>query len=148
MGINCFNRFLAEVSTNLQKIKGKKEARQMTQFFHLLFELCLRYSHFYLKNVKIHLHGVPLGPFWSAKYLNFGGESCEIRILSRSIQEAYILRKVKNQVLLFPLKRELNLTDLTVYIRGDFPFYFKEVNGNSEADTIVDGNWKVLQGNL
>ena len=120
----------------------------MTQFFHLLFELCLRYSHFYLKNVKIHLHGVPLGPFWSAKYLNFGGESCEIRILSRSIQEAYILRKVKNQVLLFPLKRELNLTDLMVYIRGDFPFYFKEVNGNSEADTIVDGNWKVLQGNL
>ena len=115
----------------------------MTQFFHLLFELCLRYSYFYFIFM-----GSPFGPFWSAKYLNFGGESCEIRILSRSIQEAYILRKVKNQVLLFPLKRKLNLTDLMVYIRGDFPFYFKELNGSSEADTIVDGNWKVLQGNL
>ena len=32
----------------------------------------------------------PFGPFWSAKYLNFGGEYCKIRILSRSIQETYI----------------------------------------------------------
>ena len=29
----------------------------------------------------------PFGPFWSAKYLHFGGESCEIRILPRSIKE-------------------------------------------------------------
>ena len=39
--------------------------------------------------------GLPFGPFWSAKYLNFGGESCEIRILSCSIQETYKFRKVK-----------------------------------------------------
>ena len=45
--------------------------------------------------------GSPFGPFWSAKYLNFGVESCETRILSRSIQETYPLRKMKNQVLLF-----------------------------------------------
>ena len=32
----------------------------------------------------------PYGPFWSTKYLNFGGESCEIRILSHSIQETNI----------------------------------------------------------
>ena len=57
--INCFNRFrfLAEVSTNLQKStilgnlrtitqEGKKEIRQMTPFFHLLFELCLCDIHF------------------------------------------------------------------------------------------------------
>ena len=37
----------------------------------------------------------PVGPFWSAKYLNFGGENCEIRNLSRSIQETYTLRKMK-----------------------------------------------------
>ena len=30
------------------------------------------------------------GSFWSAKYLNFGGESCEIRILSCSIEETHI----------------------------------------------------------
>ena len=32
-----------------------------------------------------------LGPFRSAKYLNFGGDSCDIRISSRSIQETYTL---------------------------------------------------------
>ena len=45
--------------------------------------------------------GTLFSPFWSAKYLNFGGESCEIRTFSRSIQETYILREVKNQVLIF-----------------------------------------------
>ena len=29
------------------------------------------------------------GPFWSTKYLNFGDESCEIRILPSSTQEIY-----------------------------------------------------------
>ena len=43
----------------------------------------------------------PFGPFWSTKYPNFGGESCEIRILSCSIQETYTLRKMKNQVHFF-----------------------------------------------
>ena len=42
--------------------------------------------------------GSPFGPFWSAKYLNFGGESCETRILSRSIQETYTSRNVKNNL--------------------------------------------------
>ena len=45
--------------------------------------------------------GSPFGPFWFAKYLNFGGESCEIRIQSQSIQETYTLWNMKNQVLLF-----------------------------------------------
>ena len=52
------------------------------------------------------------GSFWSVKYLNFRGESCEIRILSRSLQETYTLRKVKNQVSLFLLSWEPNLSDL------------------------------------
>ena len=43
-------------------------------------------------------------PFWSAKHLNFGDESREVRILSRSIQETYTLTKVKNQVLPFSIK--------------------------------------------
>ena len=52
--VNCFNqlRFLAEVSTKLQKKhfldnlravtqEGSMETRQMTPFFHLLFPICL-----------------------------------------------------------------------------------------------------------
>lgn len=31
--------------------------------------------------------GGTFGPFWCAKNMNFGGESFEIRVLSRSIQE-------------------------------------------------------------
>ena len=42
-----------------------------------------------------------LPPFWS-----FGGQNCEIRILSYSVQETYTFRKVKNQVLLFLLNWE------------------------------------------
>ena len=40
-------------------------------------------------------------PFWSVKYLNFGSVSCEIRILSRSIQETYTLRKLKTRFYFF-----------------------------------------------
>ena len=36
-----------------------------------------------------------------AKHLDFGGESCGIRILSHSIEETYTLRKVKTQDLIF-----------------------------------------------
>ena len=60
--------------------------------------------------------GSSLCPFWSPKYLNFGSVSSETRILSRSIQETYTLRKVKNQVLLFLSSWEPNLSDLMVYI--------------------------------
>ena len=38
--------------------------------------------------------GFSFGSFWSAKYLNFGSESCENRILSRLIQETYTMRKI------------------------------------------------------
>ena len=38
----------------------------------------------------------PFGPLWSAKYLHFGFESCEIRTLSSYIQETCTLRKIKN----------------------------------------------------
>ena len=40
-------------------------------------------------------------PFWPVKYLNFGSVSCEIRILSRSIQETYTLRKLKTRFYFF-----------------------------------------------
>ena len=45
--------------------------------------------------------GSSFRPFWSAKYLNFGGVSCEIRILSRLVQETYTLRKVKTRFYFF-----------------------------------------------
>ena len=57
---------------------------------------CLGNSFLHLKIARIYFHeGTPFNSFWSAKYLNFGVESCEIRILSRSIQETYTLRKVR-----------------------------------------------------
>ena len=64
-------RFLAEVSTNLQKMPyfqqfkdhnsgGKKnKLDKWPHFFHLIFELCLWYSFSNLKNIKICFHGVP-----------------------------------------------------------------------------------------
>ena len=64
--------------------------------------LTVQESHFAFENCQ---NSFSWGPsfdlFSSAKYLNFRGESCEIRILFRSIQETYTLRKVKKQVLLF-----------------------------------------------
>ena len=101
------------------------------------------YSFLYVKIVKIHFHRVTLSPFWSTKYLNFGGESCEIRILPRSIQETYILRKVKNQVLLFlsswlfflwSIIIQIKLLNLSLFyyyyscleIRNLFPFYLSQ----------------------
>ena len=66
MDMNCYNRlrFLTEVSTNLQKMhffgnlriisqKGKKESGQMTQFFHLLFELTVFHIHFCIWKISI-----------------------------------------------------------------------------------------------
>ena len=61
--------------------------------------------------------GPLFGLFWSAKYLNFGGESCEIKILSHPIQETYTLRKVKSQVSLFHSSWQPNLSDFMVDIR-------------------------------
>ena len=116
--INGLNglRFLAEVSTNLQKCTIFDSLRTITQdgktrqtaHFLIKFLSSLWYSFLYLKILKIHFHGV-------CKNLNFGGESCKIRILSRSIQETYTLRKLKKQVLLFLLSWEPNLSDLMVY---------------------------------
>ena len=115
--INCFSRFrfLAEVSTNLQKMHyfgqfkdhnsgRKKEIRQMTLFFiYFLSSVCD--IHFCIwKLSKFIFMGSSLCLFWSAKYLNLAGASCEIWNLPHSNQETYTLKKVKNQVLLFLLK--------------------------------------------
>ena len=60
--------------------------------------------------------GLSFGPFWSAKYLYFGGESCEIKILSLSIHETCTLRKMKNQVFTFSIELRINLGSLQVQI--------------------------------
>ena len=71
--VNCFNtlRFLAEVSTNLQKLhfldnlrpitqEGSTETRQMTPFFIYFFcSNWLKYSFSYLTMVKFHFLVVP-----------------------------------------------------------------------------------------
>ena len=90
---------------NLRPItrERKKEIRQITLIVSSTFwVLTVCDIHFYIwKLPKFIFMGSSFRPFWHAKYLNYGCVSCEIRILSRLIQEKYSLRKVKNQVLLF-----------------------------------------------
>ena len=86
------------IFVNLRTIsqEGKKETRQMTPFFSSTFWTLFAVFIFVFEKCKnLFSWGTPFGPFWSVKYLHFGGESCEIRILSCSIQETYTLRKVK-----------------------------------------------------
>ena len=68
-----------------------------------------------LKLRKFIFVGTSFRLFQSAKYLNFGGVSCEIRNFPLLIQETYTLRKVKKQVLLFLSSWEPNLSDLMFY---------------------------------
>ena len=57
----------------------------MTPFFiYFLNSNCLRYSFLYL-----------FGPFWFAKYLNFGSKSCEIGILFRFDSRSILIKKSK-----------------------------------------------------
>ena len=84
-------RFLAEVNINLQKIhycwqskdynSGKKKGNL------LLF--CLIFIFVFEKCQNSFSMGPSFGPFWSAKYPDFRGESYEIKILSHLIQETY-----------------------------------------------------------
>ena len=68
----------------------KKKTRLMISFFHLLFELFVIFSFVFEKCQNYFSWGHRFNTFRSVKYLNFWGESCEIRILTRSIQETYI----------------------------------------------------------
>ena len=101
---------------NLRPItrERKKEIRQITLIVSSTFwVLTVCDIHFYIwKLPKFIFMGSSFRPFWHAKYLNYGCVSCEIRILSRLIQETYSLRKVKNQVLLFLSSWKPDLSDL------------------------------------
>ena len=104
---------------NLRTItqERKKEIRQWTPFLTSNFwVLTVCYIHLCIwKLPKFIFMGSSFCPFWPAKYLNFGGVSCETRILPRSIQKTYTLSKVKNQVLFFRSSWEPNLSDVMVY---------------------------------
>ena len=90
---------------------GNKEIRQMTSFFHLLFELCLWYSIFYLKIVKIHFHGVLLSSIlvckipefwrcklWDQKFASF--DSGNIHTKESKKTRFYFFYRVENQIYL------------------------------------------------
>ena len=79
---NCRNGTIFDSLRNITQ-KGKDKTRQMNPgFFHLLFELKLLVIFiFVFENCQNSFSwGPPFGSFWSAKYQNFGGESCEIRM--------------------------------------------------------------------
>ena len=63
----------------------------MAPFFHLRFELYLLVMFIFVfeKYLNSFSFGPPFGPFWYAKYLNCGGECCEIRILFCLNQQTY-----------------------------------------------------------
>ena len=88
---------------NLRTITKERKKKLGKWFFSSTFwGVTVCDIHFCIwKLSKFIFMGSSLSPFWSAKYLNFGSVSSETRILSRSVQETYTLRKVKNQVLLF-----------------------------------------------
>ena len=75
----------------------------MTPFFFLstlqyfFLTVCNIYFCICLKIIKIHFLGVPppFGPFWSAKYLNFGSRNCVIRILSRFDSRSILIKENK-----------------------------------------------------
>ena len=82
--VNCFNqlRFLAKVSTKLQKKhfldnlrtvtqKGRIEARQMTPFSSTFPNLFVIFISKFENDQNWFSCGLPVGPFWSVKYLNF-----------------------------------------------------------------------------
>ena len=136
---NCKKRtILGSLRTITQDAKTKNKTRQMTPFFLLLFRrhLFVIFIFVFENCQNSFLWSPPFSPFWSAKYLKFWVESCEIRILLRSIQETYTLRKVKKkQVLLFLVRWEAS---------GLFPadlvtFTEEILNGNPQfwAVTVV-----------
>ena len=109
-----FLQICANSARNLRKEKRKLDKWPHFFFIQFLSSNCLWY--FCIRKLsKFSFMGPSFRPFRSAKYLNFGGVSCEIRILSRLFPVAYTLRKVKNQVLLFLSSWEPNLSDLMVY---------------------------------
>ena len=93
------------ICDNLRTITQERnmKTRLIILFFFIWFSSrnYLGISFLHLKLSIFIFKGSSFGPFWSAKHLNLGGESCEVRTLSCSIQETYTLRKVKNQFLLF-----------------------------------------------
>ena len=100
---------------NLRAMKKGNLINEAIFFIYFLSSVCDIHFCIWKLLSKWIFMGSSFRPFWSAKYLNFGGVSCEIRNLPRSIQETYTLRKVKNQILLFLLSWEPNLSDLLVY---------------------------------
>ena len=145
--IKCFNIYLGFSLRSAQICKKctiwailrtitqeRKKIRQMIPFFSSTFwALTVCHIHFCIwKLPKFIFMGSSFRSFWSANYLNFGGVRCEIRILPRSIQETYALRKGKNQVLLFLSSWKPNLSDLMVY----FCLFQKAVLDRIEAKVL------------
>ena len=61
--------------------EGKKKTRQMTFFIYFLSSGCDIHLWIWKLSTFIFMGPTLVHPFWSAKYLNFRGDSCEIRIL-------------------------------------------------------------------
>ena len=90
---------------NLRTItqEGKKELRRMTPSFFIYFLSSVCDIHFCIWNLS------KFSLYWSAKYLNFGGESCEIRFFPCLIQETNIFNVTSSTKLFFCHKVALHV---------------------------------------
>ena len=83
----------------------RKEIRQMTPIFSSTFWALTVFDIYFCiwKLLKFIFKGFSFCAFWSAKYLNFGDVSCEIKNFSRSIQETYTF------YFFFPVEKKIYL---------------------------------------
>ena len=116
--VDCFKilRFLAELSTKLQKNhffdnlrtitqEGNMETELMTSFFSSTFSTVTFYDiHFCIwKWSKLILMWSPLGPFWSVKYLNLD-QKLLIRTAHHIFQESRHPEITKIHIMFCPLR--------------------------------------------
>ena len=96
--------------------EGKKETRQLTTFFiYFLSSKCLWCPFFEFENFQDSFSwGPSFGPFWSAKKLDFGGETCEIRILAYLIYIKIHIKESKKPGFSFLSSWEKNVSDIHV----------------------------------
>ena len=88
-----FDNFQIKTKEKKMKEKGYETNDHIVSFVFWVLTVCNIHFWKLSKFLQKTSRSPPFSPFWLAKHLNFGGESCKIRILSRSIQETYTLGK-------------------------------------------------------
>ena len=115
------------ILSNLRIItQEKRKLDKLRHFFHQLFELQLSAIFiFVFENCQNSFSwGPPFVHSGLQNNLNFGGVSCETRILSRWIQETYTLRKIKTRFyFFFRVENQISLISWSTFACSRMLFY-------------------------